>query len=164
MAKGKATKPAVSKDDWATPRSLIKFIRRYFNVRFGIDAAATKENSVAPQFYKDALNVDWSKRKDKVHWLNPPFSQKDLFLEKVYLEYCKGVTIWMLLPASTGALWFKKAVNHAKAVYLITGRLTFVGAPSTADFDCCLMQFGGFDVDWKGIRMLDVPKEYRKDA
>lgn len=156
MAKGKSTKPPKSKDDWQTPFSLFNHLNEIYH--FNFDAAATEENTKCVEFSGDSLNEPWG----DTTWLNPPFSKKSEFIEKAFEERDNGNTTVMLLPASTGSKWFRKMSCMADEILFIVGRLTFVGAPTSADFDCCIAVFRPSMPTVCRMSFLDLPPELRK--
>jgi phage N-6-adenine-methyltransferase len=164
--KGKAEKPTKSKDDWATPWSFVEFVEKTFlrGQKFVVDVCANRLNSKAEAFIdedEDALTRPWP---DGPVWCNPPFSKKEQFIDKAISEArTNGIETFMLLPASTGAKWFHKVTKYAARIVFIVGRLQFVGAPASADFDCCLAVFSPeWSLGCSRANWLEVPKEYRK--
>jgi len=157
MAKPKANKLAVSKDNWETPDSFFKYWDDIY--KFDGDCAATMENKKTHSYLSNAFEEPWY----RMGWCNPPFSEKDKFIDKAIEETECGNKTLMLLPASTGALWFKKAIENCSLVVFVVGRLRFKGAPSSADFDTCLFLF---EKKWPGrtphVEWLELEPKYRK--
>ena len=149
-------KPGKSKQDYATPWSLISAVQ----VRWGkldIDLAATAENAKADRFITpetDSLKVPWGAYADahklRLAWLNPPFADIAPWAEKALNSATpSGLRIIMLTPASVGANWFRDYVHGRADVVALNGRITFEGAPDPYPKDCMLTLFGfepGFDV------------------
>jgi phage N-6-adenine-methyltransferase len=91
-----------------TPPDIWKSLTEEFD--FTIDACASDENHLLPNYYtKDnsCLDKDWT---DEVVYLHPMF---DMFIgkfaEKAYKE---KATIVMLIPASTHTRYFHKYIYH----------------------------------------------------
>lgn len=124
MSKGQCN---FAKDnEYYTPKNIVK----YFG-EFDYDPATTKEK--AEEFgVKDydtietnGLTTDWSKYK-KI-WVNPPFSDKHLFVEKAYKTYKENpyIYIYMLFPIEF--LTTKRFQNVATGgkIYIPNGRIPF---------------------------------------
>ena len=119
---------ASAKQEWETPDSLFRPLDTEF--RFTLDAAASKENAKAPQFFtkeEDGLNQDWGKH---TVWLNPPFGvgRKPLsaWVRKAYNAAQLGAVVVMLLPARTNTNWFHQ--------YCLKGEVRFIrGRPKFGD-------------------------------
>ena len=47
----------------------------------------------------------------------------------------------MLVPAGVGSNWWKAWVHHKAYVFLLNGRITFVGQPTCYPKDCCLLYY-----------------------
>lgn len=56
-------------------------------------------------------------------------------------RYCPG-GIFMLTPANPCSMWWRWYWDHASLVCFWDGRLQFLGAPFTADFEIALVYFG----------------------
>lgn len=74
-----------SKDNWEIPEWLFNLLDSRFN--FTLDAAATRTNKKCIKFCEDGLSE--SRGKNRV-FCNPPFSQKNAFIEKAYKEITEG--------------------------------------------------------------------------
>lgn len=90
--------PANSRDLWMTPKYVFDYYNRRFN--FTHDVAASDDNHLAPEWItqeQNSLTANWGSR----NWLNPPYSETALWIEKALTESWKGKIVVMLLPAST---------------------------------------------------------------
>jgi hypothetical protein len=102
--------------------------------RFALDACAQKghelsRRGIGPgQLRADCLlREPWAKPGAAV-FMNPPYGRKlKKFIERACLEAKRGVDVWVLIPARTDTAWWNLAVKSATAVYLISGRVTFLG-------------------------------------
>lgn len=115
--------PANSRDLWMTPGYVFNYYNRRFN--FTHDVAASDENHLAPAWItqeQNALTANWGSR----NWLNPPYSETALWIEKALTESWKGKIVVMLLPASTSTAWFEKAFECCTEMHIITGRIGFI--------------------------------------
>lgn len=112
------------RDDWATPRTLISRLEREFG-RFELDACASLKNRVCEKFFdkeQDGLQQDWQ---GSFVWVNPPYSEKNAFIEKAHAEAQKGAKIVMLMPAFTETAWFRELKAKSKWLLFLNGRLVF---------------------------------------
>jgi hypothetical protein len=58
-------------------------------------------------------------------WVNPPYSQKNEFIEKAHREAQKGTKIIILFPAFTETKWFSDLKAKSDWLLFLTGRLVF---------------------------------------
>jgi phage N-6-adenine-methyltransferase len=128
--------------EWETPNELFNKLNQIF--KFGLDAAATKDNTKCLLFItpeQDALKQDWGGRGPV--WINPPYERyrMGLWLNKIYAEAQKGVAVVALLPARTETRWFQTAwrANH---LVFVRGRIKFIGGKSAAPFPSVIAIFG----------------------
>lgn len=149
-------KPGRSKQDYATPWNFIDAVESRFGKLY-VDLAATAKNSKAPRYItpqEDSLSVDWSQWKNRVCWLNPPYSRIEPWARKCaeFASFGGEGRLLFLTPASVGANWFAKFVYQKSIVIALNGRITFVGETLPYPKDCILSVFGaglsGFEV-WK---------------
>ena len=120
--------------DWETDRKFFDVVNREF--KFGLDAAATAENTLCKRFLTvedDALSSSWAKHsKGAPVWVNPPYGRG------LFKWMCKAadegsrVTVAILTPARTDTKFFEVACSEGE-VRLLPGRLTFYlnGEPAT---------------------------------
>ena len=155
-----AQKPGSSKQDYQTPPEFLAAVRRRLSIYgFIHDLAASSENAVCSSFSDEdtnALTQDWTTFRmiDDSHcwcWLNPPYADISPWVQKCAEESAKGAHIACLVPASTGANWFKSYVYNKAYTIFLNGRITFVGASGPYPKDCMLLLYtpyirGGFDV------------------
>ncbi len=75
-----------------------------------------------PKF--NGLMIDW-----KAHnFVNPPYSEKDLWIKKAIYESLKGNTSVLLLPATPDLGWFHDLIlPYCDGIEWIRGRLKFKG-------------------------------------
>ena len=140
---GEASNPA-SSTSWATPGAIFKPLDEEF--QFELDAAADPRNTKCPYWFgisDDALAQDWSAPTsygsnaiedeswpgppwERV-WVNPPYGRHvGKWVKKAFDESRKGITVVMLLMASTDTHWWHDYVSKATQVRLIRGRLAFI--------------------------------------
>ncbi len=136
-----AQRPGRSKQDYGTPLDFMRACEARFKVNhFAVDLAAREDNKLAPICIteeQNSLTVDWHKLQGLL-WLNPPFSNLELWAAKCKLEASCGAQIVMLTPASVGSNWYAKHVfGHAHSLFL-SPRLTFQGCKDPYPKDCML--------------------------
>lgn len=137
-------KPGRSKQDYGTPRALIKAVEKRFGA-LAWDLAATAENAKAPEFLteeEDSLGIAWHALEPSgLLWLNPPFARIEPWAAKCAAEMRKGARILFLTPASVGSNWFIDHVLPNASVYALAPRLTFEGCSDPYPKDCILSVF-----------------------
>lgn len=137
---------SLPKQDWGSPEQLFKWLCQYFN--FTLDAAASRKNALCPKYYSkknNAFKKNWRVgAKGGDVWLNHPYSRYDniKWAKKCRKEAKRGVTICNLGPADTSTDYFEYYYKYASGIYLIQGRLKFVGAAQFATFASALYVFG----------------------
>ena len=151
----KATRETVfssERDDWQTPPEFWDWLDARYRFDADIDRCQPRVKGWGK---KDALNTDWHTA-GRVLYCNPPYGrQVDLWLAQGAAAARKGSTVVFLLPARTDTVWFHEYAGRAD-VYLVRGRLSFVGADAGAPFPSMLMVFGPGRggvvklLDWKG--------------
>lgn len=163
-----------ARQDWATPREFIAWLRESRGVEFDLDAAALKPTAKAPRYFgpdhaleshRCGLAADWSGDV----WLNPPFGREIVtWLEKCaeQIQRPEVRSITVLVPARPDTRWFHEVVMpHAYLVYLIKGRFNF-SCPghvenANAPFPSMMIIYRKHKLPDAGITVLDVPKEAR---
>ncbi len=168
-SRGASFARGASKQDYATPPEFIEAVERRFGP-IAFDLAAHAGNAKAAQWYgpggvaEDALSEDWTKLEGNL-WLNPEFANIAPWAAKC--AESRGFRwdtrrIFLLTPASVGAVWFSEYVHGHALVLGLVGRLCFDGK-SPYPKDCILSVFGeapGFDVwVWRKSSIDDTPAE-----
>lgn len=151
-------RPGRSKQDYQTPPEFIAALKLRLAIdNFSIDLAATVENRVALFHYDEGMDAladrnSWNPAPGGWAFLNPPYSNIAPWVAKAYREGgAFGAHIAMLVPASTGANWWRDYVHRKAHVLFLNGRLTFVGATGPYPKDCALLLYtphtrGGYEV------------------
>lgn len=88
---------------------------------------------------EDGLSVDWG---DFV-WCNPPFSQKEAWIEKMK-QWQNGI---LLLPERGSAPWFGPLAMHVGCYFVLGKKINFLGGPSSNNLGSVLFPFGSLAVD-----------------
>lgn len=160
-----AQRPGRSETVVATPDDFMKEVKKYFGIKaFDIDLAADRTNTKAKRFItkeQNALDHDFSWRRAilsrQTAWLNPPYDHIEPWVRKAAQT---GRSIFVLVPASVGSNWWRDWVDGTADVYLLNGRIKFVGHKTGYPKDLALLVYGGLVTgyqvwDWK-------PKQQKK--
>jgi len=127
-------------DEHCTPKAFFEYIQKVCKIKFTIDVAASKENSLCKKYIdkkQDALVNTWSGNA----WCNPPYSQAKEFVEHAYQNAINGnCTTFLLLAARTDREWWYFSKKAAYIIY-IKGRLKFAGAKAGAPFPSVILVF-----------------------
>jgi ParB family chromosome partitioning protein len=119
--------------EWYTPAECIALARQVLG-EIDLDpasSAAAQKTVMAEQFFSledDGLSHQWHGRV----WLNPPFSQPDIFIfnfmKKMVDEVGAGRVhqAIMLTHNSADTEWFQLGFKHANAICFTAGRIKFV--------------------------------------
>ena len=137
-------KPGRSKQDYATPEDFLGAVKGLLGIKgFVWDLAASKENTVSYGQYfdkdEDSLSLEWPSLVDGWMWLNPPYANIRPWVKKASES---GANIAVLVPASTGANWWRDWVHEKARIVLLNGRITFRGQPTCYPKDCVLLLYG----------------------
>jgi len=119
-----------ARHNWKTPDQVYADLDSEFN--FTSDPCPSD-----PDF--DGLLCEWG----TCNFVNPPYSQIKIWLQKALVEHRKGKIVVALLPARTGTDWFHGCVlPHATEIRFIRGRLQFDNCGVNAPFDSMLVIYG----------------------
>ena len=122
------------KDLWETPKPIFNPLDLEFG--FHVDVCASAKNTLCDYHFSEsfsALEHNWDCQSTnyhhKVFFLNPPYSQTALFLERAAQQANdNNLTVVAIVNANTDTQWFSEAVNTANEVRLLTGRVGFIKA------------------------------------
>lgn len=154
----------ISGDHHKTDPAFVKAVETHFGIRFVLDAAASKANAQAPNFFaldhddpsrRDGLAASWKVADEVIDgarsavFVNPPYGRSETrtWLAKAAQEAQNGTPLVCLVPSRTGSRWHHEAVEAGGAVVFIKGRLKFGGQKSSAPFDSVLITW---NLDPKG--------------
>ena len=104
-------------DNWMTPIELIEELTNEFGELF----------DPCPKDFDysfDGLEISWSR--EKVCFVNPPYSQIKDWVKKSHDEWVLGSEIILLIPARTDTRYFHDYINDNAQVRFIKGRLKFI--------------------------------------
>lgn len=125
----KVNQKGKGRDDYQTPKYIFEQLNDIFN--FTTDASCTSENKLCPQGFCidqgfDGLKVSWSYHRI---FCNPPFSNKELWLEKAHKEVTEGkcpvcIMILPLNAMSTQAV--HKYIMNSYHYEILEQRISFI--------------------------------------
>lgn len=133
------------KQDWQTPPEIFDPLNQEFN--FTLDPCSNGNNAKCKNYFTEIDNgliQDWS---NQVCFINPPYTNLKVWIEKSYLEALNNNALCVLLiPARTDTIAFHKYIyGIAKEVRFIKGRIKFLidgkPAPSPAPFPTMIVVF-----------------------
>ena len=114
------------KHDWQTPPDLFNELNKEFD--FVMDLAADKDNSVC-EFYideeMDSLSIPWHQQEGWL-WLNPPYNNIKVWMEKCHKEAQLGAKVVALIPNRSDTKWYWDNIHGKYEVRLIKGRVKFL--------------------------------------
>lgn len=128
-------------NEWATPQDIFDKLNDMFGP-FSLDPCATPENAKCELFYTaqdDGLKQDWG---GHIVFMNPPYGRAiKHWIAKAYRASQAGALVVCLIPARTDTAYWHDYVMQAGEVYLLRGRVKFVGGSSSAPFPSCVVVF-----------------------
>lgn len=152
-----AWKPGRSEQSVGTPRVFLDAVEARFGT-ITLDVAASPHNAVCERFIDEAQNgltTPWDP--DGLNWCNPPFARIAPWVEKAYAEARDNSTrSLLLLMASVGSNWWRDWVHDKAFVYLLNGRMTFVGHSTPFPKDLVLLEYCNASVYSEGLPYYEV--------
>jgi site-specific DNA-methyltransferase (adenine-specific) len=134
-------------NEWATPQDVFDKLDSMFGP-FSLDPCATPENAKCERFFtakEDGIKQDWGTH---TVFMNPPYGRQiGRWIAKAYHESLQGAMVVCLIPARTDTAYWHDYVMRAGEVYLLRGRIKFVGSNSSAPFPSCVVVFYPRDHD-----------------
>ena len=126
---GWSVSPKGTKQDWATPPHIVAAVAAdSFDGRpFDLDVAAYASNAKAPAYYDLAGNGMASLWAAPQVWCNPPYENQGEWLARAVWharEY--GISVALLVLASTSALYWRPCAWEAGTVDFYEGRIAFL--------------------------------------
>tara|TARA_R110000824_G_scaffold285944_1_gene474067 strand:- start:451 stop:909 length:459 start_codon:yes stop_codon:yes gene_type:complete len=114
---------------------------------FGLDPCAGEGTEIGRINFResdDGLSLPWT----STWFCNPPFSQKDGWINKALEADAPGI---LLLPERGSAPWFGPVAAWCTAYWVMGKKINFIGGPSSNNMGTALFCFGESMVD----RVLD---------
>jgi len=158
------TKSSV-RDYWSTQMWFVRQLERIGKVTFVLDPCAGPSNSKAIRNFDendDGLLMDWCSYTENAMndvlssirvinpavFINPPFSQMDLWISKVIDESSRGLTVFFLHPDTSDTAWYQKIEAHCTYQLVPTSRLNYLDPEtgklrSGVNFQSCVSVFAG---------------------
>lgn len=125
------------------PRLIAAVVRRWGPLV--IDLAADAGNAQALSWIGeeiDSLSLPWLAVKPGNRWLNPPFGNIAPWAKKCSEEAAPDRRIFLHVPASTGANWFRDYVWGKAYICFLSGRVTYVGHNTCYPKDTVVAVYG----------------------
>lgn len=162
--------PEITSDDYYTCEMVIECARKTLG-RIDLDPAscrAANKTVKADRFFSQAdsgLDHEWSGRV----WLNPPFSDWRLWVEKLLTEHASGrIEAMCILSAmrTTSTQYFRPLLDMIDGLCIITGRKAFGGLGKQPDDGHCIMYIGNsvesFITQFQEIGVVLLPENTRQ--
>jgi site-specific DNA-methyltransferase (adenine-specific) len=155
MSNNQANHTATRREDWGTPPDLFAKLSTAHD--FVIDLCASAENALCDNYIDERIDLMSPMGAELVEmvaegcgstlgpsyaWINPPYQgggKTGLFVARaaeLCLENCLGLVA--LIPASVGSRWWRECVDPFFDFVIFPPRLTYAGAPATAQFDSAI--------------------------
>lgn len=113
---------------YLTPITLLIHIWAVFKGVIGLDPATEPSNPTrAKRFYTEkGLQLDWGGKKGWTVFLNPPYSEIEVWIYKAIAEARKGARIILLAPVRTDTQYHQALLKAATDIVFLEGRLSFM--------------------------------------
>ena len=147
-----------ARHDWETPPVLFAALDAQFH--FTLDVCALPRNAKCARYFTpadDGLTRSW---RGETCWMNPPYGRAiGAWVARAHHEtqHDENTCVVALLPARTDTRWWHEHVMAARDIYLLRGRLRFVGAASSAPFPSAIAVWTGAGSAPPRIRSLAGP-------
>ena len=138
LSKRKATtNKKTARQDLCTPSYIFNEISRRYGP-FDIDTAASEDNALCDQYYKEEMNGLTQECFGRC-WCNPPYKKMLPWVHKAIRSVAVEATcdrVVMLLPARVGTEWYKFASMWG-VIHRVQGRIKFEkdGEPMKSPFE-----------------------------
>ena len=107
--------------------------------QFDLDPCAGFNTALANNNYAIDQGIDGLKEKwSGLVWCNPPFSQKEIWIEKM-ISHGKGI---LILPERGSAPWFGPLANSCGHYFVLGEKVDFLDGKSSNNLGSCLFPFG----------------------
>lgn len=113
-------------DEWSTPQLLVDEICEKYNIHPIYDVCTTTQNTKFDLHFtpeNNALSQEW----DDDFFMNPPYSQITLWMQKAYEQHLKyDVNALILVFAKTDTQWWHNYIENKAEVHFQKGRIRFL--------------------------------------
>jgi len=123
------------KDRWQTPPEIVEILQRHLNI--DCDPCAGPNTTIGQTNWsivrgEDGLSRNWGQY--DVLYVNPPFSEKNEWIEKAVSEMENIELIVLLTPDSTDvqSWWHGQIVPNADHIWFSNGRISYID-PDTGE-------------------------------
>lgn len=134
--------PKAQRTDWNTPEVVVDALKELW-LDITLDPCSNPTSIVPAREVimppNDGLVGPWT---DKSVYVNPPFDQMDLWMEKCVRESSRAYGIVLLAPSRTDTAAWHRTIPTANAVCFWRGRLKFIGAPAACPFPTAFIYWG----------------------
>lgn len=141
---------------WETP---IQFFNRLnLEFHFDLDVCCFPETAKCVKYFTpldNGLKQDWT---DHICWMNPPYDQCAIWIEKAYNEAIKGAIVVALIPGRVDTKYFHEFCMKASEIRFVKGRLKFGNSKNSAPFPSIVVVFNYYN--WDGFLRVST---YEKD-
>jgi len=108
--------PKSKSDKWMTPKYIYDTLNNEFDFNYDPCPIDWKKGD------KNGLTTEWGTST----FVNPPYSNVALWIEKSHQEWKKGKTIVMLINAITDTKAFHKYIYNQAEIRFLEGRISFI--------------------------------------
>ena len=132
-------------DCWRTPKEIYEILDQEFHFDF--------DPCPYPRSKFDGLTIEWK----SCNFVNPPYSETELWVKKALEEHRKGKVAVLLLRLDASTKWFRDLILPNAEIRLFDDRLHFVnvdGKSSRSDHASILAVMNG------SSKRLDLPVIY----
>ena len=131
--------------DWNTPQKVVDLVKKMGEI--GLDPCSNPNSlvgareSLSLENGQDGLRAAWNGR--GLVYCNPPYGRVIAdWSRKMVMEGRGGTEIIALVPSRTDTFWMQLMLEYCNLCLFWSGRLTFLGAPSSAPFPSAIVYFG----------------------
>lgn len=147
-------------DVWETPLWLFDALDKEFG--FTLDPCASPDNAKCERYFTmddNGLLRDWGR---ETVFVNPPYSECDVWMRRSYGAAQDGATVVCLVPARTDTNWWHDFAMKGE-VRLLRGRLRFGDAEANAPFPSAVIVFRPREFRLVSYTAPSAPKEAAHD-
>lgn len=131
-------------DHWATPGDVYAALDKEFGFNYDpcpLGRAPLPLLDEKAEAIEDGLSSEWG----TCTFVNPPYSEIELWCNKAVREWGKGKTVVMLIPSRTDTRYWHDYIMKASEIRFCRGRLRFGGAANSAPFPSAIIIFKGLE-------------------